>query len=214
MSRFLALNISISEDGYMAGPHQSRDDPMGENGRALHDWVFPTQAMQKWFGGSGGTIGIDNDYAARGFTNIGATIMGRNMFGPVRGEWLDEKWRGWWGEEPSFQHPVFILTHYKRDSIDMGNGTVFHFITGGIGEATKQSMAAAQGKDIRVGGGANTLQQFLEARILDEIHLALRPMKLGSGEILFTDPELQLKHYRALEPVFSETVVHQTYLKI
>ena len=214
MSRFLALNISISDDGYMAGPNQSLDEPMGENGRALHDWVFPTQAMQKWFGGSGGTTGIDNNYAARGFTNVGATIMGRNMFGPLRGDWLGDEWRGWWGAEPSFQHPVFILTHYQRESIDMGNGTVFHFITGGIEAAKKQSLASAAGKDIRVGGGANTIQQFLEAGILDEIHLAVRPMKLGAGERLFTHPELQLAHYRALDPVLSETVVHQTYVKI
>ncbi len=214
MSKYLALNISVSEDGYMAGPNQSLENPIGENGKLVHGWVFPTKAFNEWFGESGGTTGIDNDYVARGFTNFGATIMGRNMFGPIRGPWLDDDWKGWWGPNPPFGYPVFILTHYPRDSIDMGNGTVFHFVTGGIEEAYELSHQAANGKDIRVGGGAETLHQFLEAALLDEIHVAQVPVKLGSGELLFSNPALQLKHYRPLEPVRSQTVQHQTYVKI
>ena len=213
MSKYLALNISVSEDGYMAGPNQSLDNPLGENGKLLHEWVFPTKAFNEWIGGSDGTTGIDNDYIKRGFTNFGATIMGRNMFGPIRGAWPDESWKGWWGPNPPFGYPVFILTHYPRESIDMGNGTVFHFVTGGIEQACELSDQVAHGKDIRVGGGANTLQQFMEAALLDEIHIAQVPINLGSGEILFTNPDLQLHHYRKVEPVNSSSVTHQTYLK-
>ncbi len=213
MSKFLALNISVSEDGYMAGPNQSLENPLGENGMALHKWVFPTKAFKEWIGESGGSTGIDNDYIARGFTNIGSTIMGRNMFGPVRGKWLNDEWKGWWGPNPVFAHPVFILTHNPRESIDMGNGTVFHFITGGVDQACEMSHLAAKGKDIRVGGGADTLHQFMEAELLDEIHVAQVPIKLGAGEMLFTKPELQLKHLQKVDPVISSTVIHQSYLK-
>ena len=213
MSKYLALNISVSKDGYMAGPNQSLDNPLGENGKLLHEWVFPTKAFNEWFGGSDGTTGIDNDYIARGFHNIGVTIMGRNMFGPVRGAWLDENWKGWWGPNPAFGHPVYILTHHPRESIDMGNGTMFHFVTGGIEQAYELSSQAANGKDIRVGGGAKTLQQFIEAALLDEIHIAQVPINLGSGEVLFSNPDLLLRHYRKVEPVHSSSVIHQTYLK-
>jgi len=213
MSKFLALNISVSEDGFMAGPNQTETNPVGENGNLLHRWIFPTEAFSAWIGKPGGATGIDNDYVARGFQNIGATIMGRNMFGPVRGPWLDDEWKGWWGDAPNFQHPVFILTHYPRESIDMGNGTIFHFVTEGVEVAHEMSLAVANGKDIRVGGGANTLQQFLEADLLDEIHVAQVPIKLGSGEALFTNPELQLKNFEKLEPIVSPAVVHQTYMR-
>ena len=213
MSQFLALNISISQDGYMAGPNQSLEAPLGEKGKLLFEWVFPTKAMKEWFGEPGGSLGIDNDYAARGFHNIGATIMGRNMFGPIRGPWLDEEWKGWWGPTPGFAHPVFVLTHHPSESRDMGNGTVFHFVTGGIGQAYEMSERAAGEKDIRVGGGADTLHQFLEAGLLDEIHVARIPVELRAGELLFSNPELQLRHYRLQAPVDTLTVQHQTYLK-
>ena len=213
-SKFLALNISVSQDGFMAGPNQSLENPLGENGTKLHEWVFKTQTFREWIGLPGGETGIDDDYAARGFENIGATIMGRHMFAPSRGAWVEDRWQGWWGSEPKFQHPVFILTHFARPAIDMGNGTVFHFVTGGIEEATERAANAAQGKVVRVGGGANVLHQFLEAGLLDEIHTVEVPVELGSGELLFSNPQLQLKHYQSLAPVLSGAVKHQTYLKI
>jgi len=213
MSKFLALNIAISADGYMAGPNQSLENPLGENGKIVHEWVFPTKAFHEWIGAPEGSEGVDNDYVARGFTNMGATIMGRNMFGPVRGPWLNDDWKGWWGPNPGFKYPVFILTHNPRESIDMGNGTIFHFVTGGVEQACELALAAAKGKDIRVGGGANTLQQLLEASLLDELHTAQVAADLGSGEKLFTHPEIQLAGYRKLEPVLSSTVIHQTYVR-
>ena len=213
-SKFLALNISVSHDGFMAGPNQSLENPLGENGTKLHEWVFKTQAFREWIGLPGGETGIDNDYAARGFDNIGATIMGRNMFAPSRGPWIEDGWQGWWGSEPKFQHPVFILTHFARPAIDMGNGTVFHFATGGIEEATERAANAAHGKVVRVGGGASVLHQFLEAGLLDEIHTVEVAVELGSGELLFSEPKLQLKHYQSLAPVLSGAVKHQTYRKI
>ena len=179
----------------------------------LHGWVFPTKAFREQFGNEGGEIGKDNDYVTRGFTNIGASILGRNMFGPVRREWGEENWRGWWGEEPVFKHPVFVLTHYARESIHFGNGTVFHFITEGVERAHALALESANGKDVRVGGGASTLRQFLELGLLDELHLAVSPIKLGEGEILFANPDLQLKHYRQVASV-QTSIEHKTFLKI
>ena len=214
MTKFLALNISVSEDGFMAGPNQSLDSPLGENGMLLHEWAFSTKRFRERFGESGGSTGIDNDFIERGFTNIGATIMGRNMFGPIRGVWPDDKWQGWWGPNPVFEHPVFILTHHSRESIDMGNGTIFNFVTGGIEQAYELALLAARDKDVRVGGGAQTIQQFMELGLLDEIHVAQVPVNLNSGEALFTNRNLQLKDYRPVEPVRSPSVQHQTYIKI
>lgn len=214
MTKFLALNITVSQDGYMAGPRQTETSPMGENTELLHSWAFATEAFQEWHGETGGTVGIDNDYIKRGFTNIGATVMGRNMFGPVRGEWPNEDWKGWWGPEPGFKHPVFVLTHHPRETIDMGNGTLFIFVTDGIAAVHKMAIEAAKGKDVRVGGGAQTIQQFLELGLLDELHVATAPIQIKSGELLFSNPTLQLKHYKALEPIASESVIHQTYIKI
>lgn len=214
MTKFLALNISISEDGFMAGSEQSLESPLGQRGELLHSWVFKTEAFKKWHDESGGSLGIDNDYIEKGFTNIGATIMGRNMFGPIRGEWPDENWRGWWGPDPGFKHQVFVLTHYPRGSLDMGNGTVFHFITGGIETAYEMALQAANGKDVRVGGGAQTIQQFMETGLLDELHIARVPIKLNFGELLFSDPASQLKDYQQVNEVTSGTVAHQTFAKI
>ena len=213
MSKFIAVNISVSEDGYMAGPNQSMDEPLGQNGLLLHEWVFPTQAFRDWIGLPGGTTGVDNDYVARGFHNIGATIMGRNMFAPSRGAWTEDGWKGWWGPEPKFQHPVFILTNHPRESIDMGNGTIFHFVTEGLEWAYELSNEVANGKDVRVGGGANTLHQFMAAGLLDEIHIVRVPVKLDYGDLLFNEPTLELQHYQSLPPVVSHPVRHQTYVR-
>ncbi len=216
MTKFLALNISVSHDGFMAGPNQSEDNPLGQNGELLHSWAFATQAFQEWHGEngkSGGSTGTDNEYIRRGFENIGATIMGRNMFGPIRGSWPNDDWKGWWGPNPGYQHQVFILTHHSREPIDMGNGTVFIFVTEGIEVACEKAVRAAKGKDVRVGGGAQTIQQFLELGLLDELHVALVPVMLNSGEELFTDKALQLRRYRTISPVMSDSVAHQTYVR-
>lgn len=213
MSKFVALNISVSEDGFMAGPNQSAENPLGEGGPLLHEWVFQTQAFREWIGLPGGTTELDHEYATRGFENIGATIMGRNMFAPSRGAWTEDGWKGWWGPQPKFQHPVFILTHYPRESIDMGNGTVFHFITEGIDRAYELASRAAGEKVVRVGGGADILHQSMEAGLLDEIHTVQVPVKLGGGELLFSNATAQLQRYRALPLVNSLMVHHQTYLR-
>lgn len=212
--KFMALNISVSEDGFMAGESQSNDSPLGKNGELLHFWAIETEAFKQWHGETGGTFGINSDFIERGFTNIGATIMGRNMFGPVRGEWPDENWQGWWGSNPGYQHPVFVLTHYPRRTLDMGNGTVFDFITGGIGQAYELAENAANGQDVRIGGGAYTIQQFMNAGLLDELHVARIPIKLNAGEKLFSNSASQLMNYTQLPEVVSESVVHARYVKI
>jgi dihydrofolate reductase len=214
MTKFKAFNISVSEDGFMAGPHQTLENPLGENGELLHTWAFKTQSFQKWHGEGDGEIGIDNDFIELGYTNIGATIMGRNMFGPIRGEWPDYDWQGWWGPSPGFKHPVFVLTHYPRESIEMENGTSFTFVTEGIEKAFELALKSANAKDVRVGGGAQTIQQCMELSLLDEIHVARVPVKLHSGESLFSNSKLQLANYREVKQVASHSVVHQTYIKI
>ena len=214
MSKFLALNISLSEDGFMAGTNQSETSPLGRNGELLHSWVFATAAFQEWHGQHGGASGIDNDFIRRGFENIGATIMGRNMFGPMRGVWPNENWKGWWGPSPGFKHSVFVLTHHPRETIDMGNGTIFVFVTNGINQACDMAEEAAMDRDVRIGGGAQTIQQFMESGLLDEVHVAQVPIKLHAGEKLFSDREAQLKHYRALNPIISDSILHQAYEKI
>lgn len=213
MTRFVALNISVSQDGFMAGPHQSLEAPLGINGQSLHTWAFVTKSFKEWHGESGGTLGIDNDFIERGFTNIGATVMGRNMFGPIRGEWPNEEWRGWWGEDPGYRHPVFVLTHYPRPTLDMGNGTVFHFVTDGVERAYELALEAAQGKDVRVGGGAYAIQQFMNAGLLDELHTAEIPVMLNEGEKLFANPNTQLADYHQQSEVISGDVIHRTYVK-
>lgn len=213
MTKFLALNISVSEDGFMAGVDQSVNSPLGLRGELLHSWAFVTEAFKQWHGESGGSTGIDNEFIERGFTNIGATIMGRNMFGPIRGEWPDESWHGWWGENPGYKHPVFVLTHYPRRTLDMGNGTVFHFVTGGIDEVRGRALEAANGRDVRIGGGAQTIQQFMAAGLLNELHVARVPIELNAGELLFSDPPMQMKYYRQVSEIVSGPIVHQRYLR-
>jgi dihydrofolate reductase len=200
--------FAISLDGYGAGPHQDQNNPLGVGGMALHGWAFATRTFQRMFGNDGGTTGIDEDFAARGFSNVGAWILGRNMFGPVRGQWPDDTWRGWWGDNPPYHTPVFVLTNYPRQSITMSGGTVFHFVTGGIEAAHQQAADAAAGQDIRLGGGVATIQQYLRAGLVDEMHLAISPILLGSGEHLFGDIDLLKLGYQCTEHVPTAKATH------
>jgi len=211
MTRVRVENFTISLDGYGAGPDQGVDKPLGMGGETLHDWLISTRAWRQMHGMEGGESGIDDDFAARGVTNIGAWIMGRNMFGPVRGPWTDMTWRGWWGDEPPFGCPVFILTHHPRPPIEMKNGTIFHFVTQGIHRALDLARQAAGGKDIRIGGGANTIRQYLRERIIDELHIAIAPVLLGRGEALFRDLEdldLPALGYKCADHAGSEAATH------
>jgi len=190
MSKVIVASFGISIDGYSAGPDQSLAHPLGVGGLGVMAWVFTTRTFQAMHG-SGGEAGVDDDYAARGFANIGAWILGRNMFGPIRGEWPDDDWKGWWGTNPPYHVPVFVLTHHPRESIVMEGGTVFHFVTEGIHVALARAREAAQGRDVRVGGGVATVRQFMLAGLLDEIHLAQAPVLLGAGESLFAGLDLR-----------------------
>jgi dihydrofolate reductase len=202
-------SFSISLDGYAAGPDQCLNNPLGLGGTDLHHWVFPTRTFQRTiFGKDAGTIGIDDDFAARGFDNLGAWILGRNMFSPDRGPWTDMTWEGWWGDTPPYHTPVYILTHHARADIVMNGGTTFHFITGGMHEALERARDAAGGKDVRVGGGANTIQQFLRERLIDELHLAIAPVLLGRGERLFAGVDMRALGYACVEAVASEQATH------
>jgi dihydrofolate reductase len=186
MSKLVVNRVSISLDGYGAGPSQSLAEPMGLGGMALHQWVFATATWAARQGETGGEVGIDNDFATRGDDGVGATIMGRNMFGPVRGRWEDsDEWRGWWGEQGPFRHPVFVLTDHERAPLTLDDGTVFHFVTDGIESALAQAKTAAGAQDVRLGGGMSTIRQYLKAQLIDEMHLVQTPNLLGSGERLF-----------------------------
>ena len=185
MSKLRVHSFSISLDGYGAGPDQSRKEPLGVGGESLHEWIVGTRMFQQMSGKEGGTTGPDNDFAERGFENIGAWIMGRNMFGPVRGPWPDDTWKGWWGDNPPYHCDVFVLTRHPRKSISMEGGTTFHFVTDGIQAALERAKKAANGKDVRLGGGASTIRQYVEAGLVDEMHVAIAPKLLGSGEPLF-----------------------------
>jgi dihydrofolate reductase len=208
MSRLRVHGFSISIDGYGAGPNQSLANPLGVGGTALHEWAFATRTFQHMFGRDGGATGIDDDFAARGFANIGAWILGRNMFGPVRGPWPDDAWKGWWGDNPPYHTPVFVLTNHPRPSITMRGGTVFHFVTDGIKAALAQATEAANGQDVRLGGGIATIQQYLRAALIDEMHLAVSPVLLGSGEHLFADIDAVGLGYRCKEHVATTNATH------
>jgi dihydrofolate reductase len=220
MGRVRVLCFGISIDGYGAGPNQDMENPMGMGGMSLHGWVLPTRtfrAMRIAVPGadqSEVTTGVDDEFAARGFENIGAWVMGRNMFGPMRGPWKDHSWKGWWGENPPYHTPVFILTHHARPSIEMEGGTLFTFVTDGIHSALKQAMAAAKGKDVRLGGGVSTVQQYLRARVVDEMHLAVSPVLLGRGEHLFSSLDLDSLGYKCVESVRSESATHVIVRKV
>jgi dihydrofolate reductase len=205
--------FAISIDGYGAGPAQSRTNPLGVGGEALHEWMFPTRTFQRMVGKDGGSTGIDEEFTARGFENIGAWILGRNMFGPVRGPWPDDTWKGWWGDNPPYHTQVFVLTHHARAPVEMAGGTTFHFVTDGIHAALKRAMDAAGGKDVRVGGGAATIQQYLRAGLIDEMHVAISPLLLGSGERLFGDIDLPALGYRCTKHVPSEKATHVVLAK-
>lgn len=208
MSKVRVGAFSISIDGYGAGPQQSLQNPLGVGGQALHEWAFATRTFRRMFGQDGGSTGLDDDFAARSFDNVGAWILGRNMFGPVRGPWPDDTWRGWWGENPPYHVPVFVLTHYPRESIVMHGGTTFHFVTDGIEAALERARAAANGKDVRIGGGVAVIQQYLRARLIDELHIAIAPVLLGSGERLFGDVDMIELGYRCAEHVSTEKATH------
>ena len=208
MSNLCVYSFSISIDGYGAGPRQSRDNPLGVGGMALHQWAFATRTFCEMHGREGGTTGIDDDFARRGFENIGAWILGRNMFGPVRGPWPDYEWKGWWGANPPYHVPVFVLTHHPRPPLEMEGGTVFHFVTAGIEAALDQARAAAQGKDVRIGGGPSAIQQYLRAGLIDELHIAIVPILLGSGERLFDHLDPSPSGYECVEFVSSPAVAH------
>jgi dihydrofolate reductase len=208
MSKLRVHCFGVSIDGFGAGPKQDLEHPLGVGGENLHQWFFPTRVFQKMVGHADGTTGVDNDFAERGFSRIGAWIMGRNMFGPVRGEWPDDRWKGWWGENPPYHTSVFVLTHHPRPSIEMESGTTFHFVTDGIHAALQRAQKAAGELDVRVGGGPGTVRQYLQAGLVDELHVAIAPILLGSGENLFAGIDLVKLGYQCTEHVTTPAATH------
>ena len=210
----LRFTITMSLDGYVAGPAQSLENPLGEGGPALHEWAFATRTFRATHGGTDdGETGLDDDRIAAMFENVGATIMGRNMFGPVRGPWGDEDWRGWWGDDPPYHTPVFVLTHHPRDPVEMQGGTTFHFVTGGIESALGRAFEAAAGKDVLLGGGASAAQQYLRARLVDEMEVHVVPLLLGAGARLFENLDGGPRGYECVELVSSSRVAHYRYVR-
>ncbi|KQX95514.1 deaminase [Massilia sp. Root133] len=209
MSRLKVQSFSISLDGFGAGPNQSLQNPMGEGAGGLHQWFRGTRTFQRMLGdASKGTDGPDEDFAARGFENVGAWILGRNMFGPVRGPWPDDEWKGWWGDEPPYHVPVFVLTHHARPPLEMKGGTTFYFVTDGIEAALARAKEAAGGKDVRLGGGVSTVRQYLQAGLVDEMHLAISPVLLGSGEALLAGIDLPALGFKVAGHVATEAATH------
>lgn len=208
MSKLRVHCFGLSIDGFGAGPNQTRDNPLGVGGESLHEWFFPTRTFKQMTGEGDGTTGPDEEFAARGFQNVGAWILGRNMFGPIRGDWPDDTWKGWWGDNPPYHVPVFVLTHHARAPIAMAGGTTFHFVTDGIHSALSQARKAAGGKDVRVGGGVATIQQYLRERLIDELHFAIAPIVLGSGEPIFGGIDLLKLGYRCVEHVTTPNALH------
>jgi len=208
MAKLRVQSFAISIDGYGAGPSQDLRNPLGVKGPELMEWFFHTRIWRQMYGEGSGETGIDNDIAEQGFAGIGAWIIGRNMFGPVRGPWPDESWKGWWGEEPPYHVPVFVLTHYARPPLTMAGGTVFHFVTAGIHAALELAIAAAGGGDVRVGGGVATIRQYLRAALIDELHLAISPVLLGCGEHLLNDIDLSALGYECEKYVAGERAAH------
>ena len=215
MSMLRVESFTISLDGFGAGPNQDLNNPLGVGGTSLHGWAFSTRTFRKMvFGTEGGsTEGIDEDFATRGFRNIGAWILGRNMFGPVRGPWPDESWRGWWGENPVYHVPVFVLTNHARPPLVMEGGTTFHFVTDGIAAALAQARKAAEGKDVRIDGGVNVIQQYLRQRLIDEMHVAIAPVLLGSGERLFEGINLPALGYACTRHEASPHATHLVFTR-
>jgi len=211
MAKLRVCSFSVSLDGYGAGPDQDLQNPLGVGGPALHGWFFQTRTFHQFHpveGEPGGVTGVDDGFAARGFENVGAWILGRNMFGPVRGPWPDAAWKGWWGDTPPYHVPVFVLTHHAREPIEMNGGTTFHFVTDGIGAALERAMDAAGGNDVRLGGGVATIRQYLRAALVDEMHLAVSPVLLGRGENLLEGMNLPALGYSCTERVAGEGATH------
>ncbi len=213
MSKLRVHAFAISIDGYGAGPNQDLANPLGVGGSALHEWAFATRTFRRMFDQAGGTTGTDDEFAARGFHNIGAWVIGRNMFGPVRGPWPDETWKGWWGDNPPYHTPVFVLTNHPRTSFTMAGGTTFHFVTDGIHAALERARDAAQERDVRLGGGVATLRQYLRAGLIDEMHLAVAPVLLGSGEPFFAGIDVPKLGYRCTEHVPTAGATHVVLTK-
>ena len=214
MSKLRVQGFGVSLDGYGAGPNQDLENPLGVGGHAMFQWFFPTRTFQSMHGdGKSGTTGIDDEFARRGFENVGAWILGRNMFGPVRGAWPNDQWKGWWGDNPPYHNQVFILTHYPRASIQMDGGTTFHFVTDGIHAALKRAREAADGLDVRLGGGTATIRQYLQAGLIDQLHIAISPVVLGSGESLFAGFDLMKLGYKCTEHVTSPAAMHVVLTK-
>ena len=213
MSKLRVQLFTVSLDGYSAGPSQSLQNPLGVRGVELMDWFFPTRTWRRMQGMEGGETGVDHEIAEQSFVGIGAYILGRNMFGPVRGPWPDDAWKGWWGDEPPYHAPVFVLTHHARPSLPMAGGTVFHFVTDGIHAALERATEAAGGKDIRVGGGASTIRQYLQAGLIDDLHLVVRPVLLGVGEHLFHGLDMPRLGYTCMRQVAGERATHMFMAK-
>ncbi|MGA9963814.1 MAG: dihydrofolate reductase family protein [Terriglobales bacterium] len=208
MSKVKVGAFSVSIDGFGAGPRQDLQNPLGVHGTELHNWFFHTEIFKKVHGQSGGTTGIDNDFAAQSFENVGTWILGRNMFGPVRGPWKDDSWKGWWGDDPPYHTPVFVLTHHARSPLAMEGGTTFYFVTDGLESALKKAKEAAHGKEVRIGGGVSLIRQYLIAGHIDEMHLAVSPVLLGEGEHLFTGINLPQLGFRLVRTVAGENATH------
>ena len=215
MSRLRVHSFGVSLDGFAAGPDQDLENPLGRNGFDLMEWFLATDVWKRMHDiPGGGEKGVDNAMAERGFENLGAWILGRNMFGPVRGPWPDDSWKGWWGDEPPYHVPVFVLTHHAREPLAMKGGTTFHFVTDGIESALAQAKAAATGRDIRIGGGVATVREYLKARLIDEMHLAQRPVLMGRGENLFAGLDLRDLGYACAETVAGERATHQIIRRV
>jgi len=208
MSKLRVQCFSVSIEGFGAGPNQDLDNPIGVGGLAMMDWMRSTRTFQKMYGSENGATGINDDFAVRGFANVGAWVLGRNMFGPIRGPWRDDEWKGWWGKNPPYHVPVFVLTHHARPSITMEGGTTFHFVSDGIHAALERARAAAGGKDVRLGGGVATIRQYLQAGLVDELHLAISPVLLGTGEHLLGGIDLKKLGYECTEHVPTEQATH------
>ncbi|HVD19993.1 MAG TPA: dihydrofolate reductase family protein [Propionibacteriaceae bacterium] len=213
MSKLRIHTFSVSLDGYAAGPDQNLDNPLGVGGEQLHNWAFATRTFRQMFGEGGGDQGVDDRFAAAGEVGLGATIMGRNMFGPIRGDWPDDEWKGWWGDDPPYHHDTFVLTHHPRESVAMQGGTVFHFVTDGIEAALERAYAAADGQDVRLAGGASAIQQYLRAGLVDEMHLAYAPVLLGRGERLFDDLADAPSGYEVAEFVGTPAALHVRFVR-
>ena len=214
MSKLRVQSFALSLDGYGAGPNQDLQNPLGVRGPELMEWFFNTRAWRKMHGMEGGETGVDHRMAEQGLENIGAWILGRNMFGPVRGAWPDESWKGWWGEEPPYHVPTFVLTHHARAPVEMKGGTVFHFVTEGIHAALERAKAAAGARDVRLGGGVATIRQYLQAGLIDELILAVRPVLLGTGEHLMHGLDLRALGYECQESIAGERATHMMLRKI